>query len=136
MKVLSPGALIGKYPVTRLLSAGGMGMVYEAVHPILGSRVAIKTIRPELAHDARVVDRFFKEALATSRIRDERLPQIFDQARLPDDTPYMVMELLEGEDLAQRLAQCPQRRHVLVFGQRREADLDRRQVQRRQVEGA
>jgi tetratricopeptide (TPR) repeat protein/tRNA A-37 threonylcarbamoyl transferase component Bud32 len=107
MKVVSPGALIGKYPVTRLLSAGGMGMVYEAVHPILGTRVAIKTIRPELAHDARVVDRFFKEALATSRIRDERLPQIFDQARLPDDTPYMVMELLEGEDLGHRLARGP-----------------------------
>ncbi len=107
MDILPPGSLIGKYPVTRLMSAGGMGLIYEAVHPVLGSRVVIKTIRSELAHDPMIIERFFKEALATSRIRDERLPQIFDQDRLDDNSPYIVMEYLEGEDLAARLARGP-----------------------------
>lgn len=107
MDVLPPGSLIGKYPVTRLMSAGGMGLIYEAVHPVLGSRVVIKTIRSELAHDPAIIERFFKEALATSRIRDERLPQIFDQDRLDDKSPYIVMEFLDGEDLAARLGRGP-----------------------------
>ncbi len=84
-----------------------MGMIYEAVHPTLGTPMVIKTIRPELASEASVVDRFFREALAASRIRDERLPQIFDHARMPDGTPYMVMELLRGEDLGRRLLAGP-----------------------------
>ncbi len=107
MDILPPGSLIGKYPITRLMSAGGMGLIYEAVHPVLGSRVVIKTIRSELAHDPSIIERFFKEALATSRIRDERLPQIFDQDRLDDNSPYIVMEYLEGEDLAARLTRGP-----------------------------
>lgn len=107
MDILPPGSLIGKYPITRLMSAGGMGLIYEAVHPVLGSRVVIKTIRSELAHDPSIIERFFKEALATSRIRDERLPQIFDQDRLDDSSPYIVMEYLDGEDLAARLAHGP-----------------------------
>lgn len=107
VSILQPGDLVGKYPVTRLLSAGGMGMLYEAVHPILGTRVAIKTIRPELAHDKVVVERFLKEALSACRVRDDRLPAIQDHDFLPDGSPYMVMELLEGEDLAQRLGSGP-----------------------------
>ncbi|MCB9526850.1 MAG: protein kinase [Myxococcales bacterium] len=99
--------MIGKYPITRLMSAGGMGLIYEAVHPVLGTRVVIKTIQSHLAHDPQIIDRFFKEALATSRIRDERLPQIYDQDRLDDKSPYIVMEYLDGEDLASRLARGP-----------------------------
>ncbi|MCB9544473.1 MAG: AAA family ATPase [Myxococcales bacterium] len=79
-------------------------MLYEAVHPVLGTRVVIKTIRPELAHDKTVVGRFLNEALSACRIRDDRLPGIYDHDTLPDGSPYMVMELLEGEDLSQRLA--------------------------------
>ncbi|MEZ4465839.1 MAG: protein kinase [bacterium] len=104
MNILQPGTVIGKYPITRLLNAGGMGMLYEAVHPVLGNRVVIKTIRPELAHDKTVVGRFLNEALSACRIRDDRLPSIYDHDTLPDGSPYMVMELLEGEDLSQRLA--------------------------------
>lgn len=107
MDVLPPGSMIGKYPISRLMSAGGMGLIYEAVHPVLGTRVVIKTIQSHLAHDPQIIDRFFKEALATSRIRDERLPQIYDQDRLDDKTPYIVMEYLDGEDLASRLSRGP-----------------------------
>ncbi len=109
MAVLQPGTRVGKFPVTRLLSAGGMGMLYEAIHPVLGSRVVVKTIRSEIATDPNVVERFRREAMSAARVRDERLPRIFDHDVLPDGTPYMVMELLEGEDLAARLNQGPLR---------------------------
>jgi serine/threonine protein kinase/predicted ATPase len=101
------GMRIGKYPIVRVMSTGGMGIIYEAVHPVLGSRVVIKTVRPEMAGKAAMAERFRNEALAASRIRDDRLPQIFDIDRLEDNTQYMVMELLEGEDLQQRLGDGP-----------------------------
>lgn len=103
MTFLQPGSKIGKYPIVRLIAAGGMGMLYEALHPVLGFRVAIKTIRPDLAHDRTVIDRFLKEAISACRVRDERLPSIHDHDKLPDGSPYMVMEFLEGEDLGHRL---------------------------------
>nr|WP_275939243.1 AAA family ATPase [Polyangium spumosum] len=89
------------------MSTGGMGIIYEAAHPVLGSRVVIKTVRPEMAGKAAMAERFRNEALAASRIRDDRLPQIFDIDRLDDNTQYMVMEYLEGEDLQQRLTEGP-----------------------------
>lgn len=107
MSILAPGTLVGKYPIARVLGTGGMGIIYEAVHPVLGARVVIKTIRPELAHDKSVVERFLREAQYTSRIRDDRLPQIYDHDRLGDGTPYIVMELLEGCDLADRVLDGP-----------------------------
>lgn len=103
MQILQPGSKIGKYPIVRLIAAGGMGMLYEALHPVLGFQVAIKTIRPDLAHDRTVVDRFLNEAISACRVRDERLPRVHDHAVLSDGTPYMVMEYLEGEDLGHRL---------------------------------
>ncbi len=107
MRILPPGTTVGKYPIVRVLSTGGMGVLYEAVHPVLGSRVVVKAVRPELAGQQSVADRFRNEALAASRVRDDRLPRIFDVDRLPDGSPYMVMEYLEGEDLAARLAGGP-----------------------------
>lgn len=82
-----------------------MGVIYEAAHPVLGTRVVIKTVLPSMAGNSALADRFRNEALAASRIRDDRLPQIFDIDRLEDNTQYMVMEFLEGEDLQKRLAQ-------------------------------
>jgi serine/threonine-protein kinase len=107
LKTLAPGTLVGKYPVVRVMSTGGMGVIYEAAHPVLGTRVVIKTVLPSMAGNAALADRFRNEAMAASRIRDDRLPQIFDIDKLEDNTQYMVMEFLEGEDLQQRLAQGP-----------------------------
>jgi serine/threonine protein kinase/tetratricopeptide (TPR) repeat protein len=84
-----------------------MGVIYEAAHPVLGTPVVIKTVLPAMAGNAALADRFRNEALAASRIRDDRLPQILDIDRLEDNTQYMVMEYLDGEDLQQRLAQGP-----------------------------
>lgn len=99
------GSSVGKYRIVRRLGAGTMGVLYEARHPVLASRLAVKTLRAPLAEEGG--ERFRNEALAASRLRDDRLPQIFDVDQLEDGTQYIVMEYLEGEDLAHRLARGP-----------------------------
>jgi serine/threonine protein kinase len=72
VKLLGAGQDVGRYRVVRTLGAGGMGVIYEATHPVLDTRLVIKTLRPELGTNPRLVDRFRTEALAASRLRDER----------------------------------------------------------------
>ncbi len=103
MQVRAPGTYIGKYRIVRSLGVGGMGVVYEASHPLLHNRLAIKTIRAELSGREGLAERFRTEAVTASRLRDDRLPQIYDIDELPDRTQYIVMEYLEGEDLEARL---------------------------------
>jgi serine/threonine protein kinase len=98
------GRRINNFDVTRRLGEGGMGAVYEATHSLMPRRVAVKVLRREFATDAAVVQRFFNEARATNSIRHPSIVEIVDVGMLPDGVPYLIMELLEGESLAQRLA--------------------------------
>lgn len=82
-----------------------MGTVFEAVHEQIERRVAIKVILPDYARDAEFTARFFNEARVVNRVGHPGLVQISDYGRLPDGTAYIVMEFLEGETLARRLAQ-------------------------------
>ncbi len=100
-------ALIGKtiaskYVLRGLVGHGGMGAVYEAEHVKLGKRVAIKFVDPEYATDENVVARFAREARAMSAVESAHIVTVFD-AGSEDGRPYLVMELLRGEDLGQRL---------------------------------
>jgi tRNA A-37 threonylcarbamoyl transferase component Bud32 len=99
---LATGTCLGKYRVVRLVGEGGMGAVYEGVHLEIGKRVAIKTMNPELAAipDARA--RFLREAQLTSRVRHPHAVDITDVGSEAGHT-YLVMEFLEGEDLARHI---------------------------------
>ncbi|MEJ7599600.1 MAG: serine/threonine-protein kinase [Kofleriaceae bacterium] len=97
------GAHVGQYRIVRKIGAGGMGTVYLAEHVLLGRRAAIKTLLPALSMQREIVDRFFNEARATSAISDPGVVQIFDFGYHVDGAAYIVMELLEGEALADRL---------------------------------
>ncbi len=77
-----------------------MGEVLEAVHEQLGTRVAIKVLREERARRAENVERFLREARAAAQLRSEHVCRVHDFGTLDDGAPYMVMELLEGRDLA------------------------------------
>lgn len=90
----------GKFRVNRLLGKGGMGYVIEAEHINLGRRVAIKLLLPEHAKRQEWVTRFMREARAASTLEGDHVVKILDVATLDDSTPYMVMEFLEGVDLA------------------------------------
>ncbi len=91
------GTTIGSWRVTRLLGAGGMGRVYQAVQPAIGARVAIKVMKESA--DRELVERFFNEARAVNMIRHEAIVDIIDLGRLPSGAPYIVMEFLEGVPL-------------------------------------
>ncbi|HVW28398.1 MAG TPA: protein kinase [Polyangiaceae bacterium] len=106
MPALPPvGSLIGgKYRVVRLIGEGGMGAVFEAVHEHLGSRVALKFLLPELAEQPGLVGRFLQEARVSASIKSPYVTQVMDVDQTPEGAAYLVMELLEGESLEQRMS--------------------------------
>jgi eukaryotic-like serine/threonine-protein kinase len=90
----------GKYRLVSVLGEGGMGIVYEAQHVRLRQRLAIKMVRPTLATRNNVVLRFEREARAAAQLRSVHAAKVIDVDATPDGTPYIVMELLEGHNLA------------------------------------
>ncbi len=94
--------IAGKYILRGLVGHGGMGAVYEAEHVGLGKRAAIKFVDAEFARDENVIARFAREARAMSAIESAHIVTVFD-AGSDDGRPYLVMELLRGEDLGERL---------------------------------
>ncbi len=99
-----PGDLIaGRYRVERVIGEGGMGVVVAAEHLELGERVAIKLLLPEALRDAEAIPRFQREARAAARIPSEHVARVMDVGTLEGGTPYLVMEYLEGRDLAREL---------------------------------
>jgi serine/threonine-protein kinase len=91
--------LAGKYQVDRVLGAGGMGVVVQATHVLLNTRVAMKFLLPQYAHDQRVVARFLREARAAVSLKNRHVASVIDIGTLESGSPYIVMEYLEGRDL-------------------------------------
>ena len=97
------GRSIGNYKIVRVIGEGGMGTVYLAEHPMIGKRVAVKMLRPDLGTDPGLVSRFFQEARAVNEIRHPNIVDISDFGKTEDGIVYLVMELLEGRSLRDRL---------------------------------
>ncbi len=94
---------IGPYKVMREIGRGGMGAVFEAVHPQIQRRVAIKVLHAQYAQNEQLVTRFFNEARAVNIVNHPSVIQISEFAQLPDGTAYIVMEYLDGDSLGGRL---------------------------------
>ncbi|MEZ4226208.1 MAG: serine/threonine-protein kinase [Polyangiaceae bacterium] len=94
----------GRYRVGTRLATGGAGSVYEAVHEVTGRRCALKVLRPHLAGDRVFRESFLRESRVTAQIACENIVDVLD-AGIDTDTnrPFIVMELLAGEDLSQRV---------------------------------
>ena len=101
------GEVIGNYRIVSEIGKGGMGMVYRAEHVQLGRPAAIKMLHPQLSAEASIVQRFFNEARAASAIDHPGIVEIYDFGRHRDGRAYIVMALLSGESLGQRLARGP-----------------------------
>jgi len=97
--------LAGKFQIERVLGVGGMGIVVAARHLQLEERVAIKFLQPDALRDPVIVTRFLREAKAAAKIRSEHVARVFDVGTLENGTPYLVMEYLEGSDLAEAVKQ-------------------------------
>jgi eukaryotic-like serine/threonine-protein kinase len=91
-----------KYRIERLLAIGGMGAVYLGMHVGLRKRVAIKVLNPQL-NSAPMLERFHREAITASQIGHEGIAQVTDLGTSTEGEPFLVMEYLEGESLANRL---------------------------------
>lgn len=99
MGLLTPGAKVGRYEIVRLLGAGGMGVVYEALDPLLGRRIALKLLRSRRGEDA---VRALNEARALAQITHANVVTAFDVGQ-SDDVTYVAMALIEGASLRRQL---------------------------------
>ena len=104
--VLIGTTIDGKYQVTREIGRGGMAAVYEAVNADIGKHVAVKVLNPEFVHSTVVVERFLREARAAAAVRSPYICDVYDAGRLNDERPYLVLELLHGESLYERMVKA------------------------------
>jgi eukaryotic-like serine/threonine-protein kinase len=96
--------LAGKYRVERVLGSGGMGVVVAAWHLELEQRVAVKFLHPLAMERADTAERFRREARSAAKIRSEHVARVIDVGIMEGGIPYMVMEYLEGHDVADEMA--------------------------------
>jgi serine/threonine-protein kinase len=101
---VAPGQIVGgKWRIVRLIGRGGMGAVYEAQNTAIGKRAALKFVDAEFARNPEIAARFQREAEAASLVESAHIVHVFDSGTSDDGIPYIVMELLRGEDLRTRL---------------------------------
>ncbi len=105
--LLGPDPLVGRevggYVIEAPLGEGGMGLVYQARHPFLGRRFAIKVLRPELAEDQQLSANFVREAQTLSGLKHPHIIDIVGFGPLDDQRQFMVMEFLDGRTLEAEL---------------------------------
>ncbi|HEX2877520.1 MAG TPA: serine/threonine-protein kinase [Polyangiaceae bacterium] len=103
LDLLVGSTVAGKYHIDRLIGRGGMGAVFQATNAGIGKRVALKFLGPLTSKDSDAATRFQREAEAASLAESPHIVQIFDSGRSEHGLPFLVMELLTGEDLRARL---------------------------------
>ncbi len=99
-----PGDELGSYVIERQLGQGGMAVVFEARHRLLGKRVALKMLLPHHATSCELAQRFQREGEAAALLEHPNAVSVLDGGSDARGTPYLVLEYLEGEDLATVLA--------------------------------
>jgi serine/threonine protein kinase len=98
---------LGDFRLVRELGSGAMGTVYLAEHRAIGSRVAVKVLKPSFASNAAHVEQFYDEARAANRVGHAGIVRIFDLKRVPPSSYALVMEYLEGTPLSARADPIP-----------------------------
>jgi serine/threonine-protein kinase len=102
MKLVENAVVAGKFRLNHMLGGGGMGSVWHATHMGLDIPCAVKFVRGELLDQDDIKSRFEREAKAAAQLRSPHVVQILDHG-VCEGTPYIAMELLDGEDLGTRL---------------------------------
>src|SRR5947208_13317804 len=113
------GSVVGNYKVIDKIGEGGMGAVFKGVDLMLEREVAIKMLRPELASQAEVVERFRSEAVTLARLNHPNIATLYSFLRQGEDL-FMVMEFVRGEtpdSLIGKVGAMPWDRAVALFSQ-------------------
>jgi serine/threonine-protein kinase len=97
--------IAGRYLIQEVIGEGGMGVVYEAHDAQVDRQVAIKLVRRECLTDSKFIIRFRRELEVTAQLRHPSTIRVYEHGETDDGRPYMVMELLTGQSLAERLEQ-------------------------------
>jgi serine/threonine protein kinase len=97
------GAVLGKYRITRQIGRGGMATIFAAENVDIGKAVAVKVLSRDLADSRTVTERFLREARAAAKLTSPHICEVYDVGTV-DERPFIVMELLQGESLYDRLA--------------------------------
>ena len=100
---LGPDSIVGSYRLVKEIGRGGMGTVFEAVHTVLPRRAAIKVMHADLRKQPGMATRMVQEAAILEDVRHAGIVRVYEANILPDHRPWIAMELVEGETLAQRL---------------------------------
>ncbi len=103
---MKPGTLVGPYQINALIARGGMGIVYRATDTRLDRQVALKMLAPVGASDELRIERFVREGRVTASLDHPNIVEVYDVGT-HDGQPFMVVELLEGETLRDRLNRGP-----------------------------
>jgi serine/threonine-protein kinase len=98
----------GKYRITSVIGEGGMGTVFAAHHELLDVTVALKVLASDFTRNRSVLDRFLREARAVAKLKSDHVVRVMDVGTLEAGQPYIVMELLEGEDVEHRIQRVRQ----------------------------
>ena len=100
---LGPDSLVGAYRIVKEIGRGGMATVYEAAHTVLPRRAALKVMHGELRRQPGMATRMVQEAAILEDVRHPGVVRVYDCNLLPDRRPWIAMELVDGETLANRL---------------------------------
>lgn len=102
MRSLIGSLVAGRFQIEDILGSGGMATVYQAVHRRNGHRVALKVLNEGLARNEEVRERFFREAFTANQVEHPGVVTAWDDGELEDGTPFLVLELLEGQNFNDR----------------------------------
>lgn len=97
------GQAVGPYLAEEVIGRGGMGEVYRGIRPSTGDIVALKILHAQFQSEQNQLERFFREAEATSQLDSPHIVKVLERGTAPDGSPYLAMEHLVGYDLAQAL---------------------------------
>ena len=111
------GRILGNYRLQAHIGSGGMGVVYRGEHTLIGRRAAVKVLLPEYSNRKDLIRRFFNEAKAAASAQHPGIVEVYDFGQAGDGTAYLIMELLEGDTLWQRLRKAKrlEERQALVI---------------------
>src|SRR6185295_6075775 len=101
---LQAGETVGEYKIEGKLGEGGFGVVFAAVHPLIGKQVAIKVLNRQYSSNPQMVSRFIAEARAVNQIRHRNIIDVFAFGQTADGRQFFVMELLDGMPFDKYLA--------------------------------